>query len=554
MAYTNGNAAHHRTYQPAAAHATQPTVQPVEVLIIGCGIAGSTTALTLADAGIPVTVVTRAKRPEDSNTFWAQGGIIYQGVNDSPALLSEDILRAGAGHCRPQAVQLLAEQGPQAVRRLLLERVSVPFDQTQGGEWSLALEGGHTIPRIVHAADATGKAIELALLNALAAHPQITLLTGHTAIDLVTPVGSAAKGIGVYMLNQASGNVLTFHADKVVLATGGVGQIYPHTTNPKGARGDGLAMAARFGATISDAEFMQFHPTGFYHNGAVHFLVSEAVRGAGARLVHADGQPFMAHYDATWRDLAPRDVVARAIHREMHERQVEQVYLDLRSYVPREEILNHFPNIYKGCRRFGIDMTTDLVPVVPAAHYFCGGVQVDEWGRTDCPHLYAVGETACTGLHGANRLASTSLLEGLVWGERAAHHIQAVRRAPSYGRHNSVPLWSGRQETEPQHHEQRPTLATHRLRDLFHAVQTVMWEQVGLVRTTSGLATAQAQLAHLQAEIAQCYADGPLNDALIGLQNAVQSAVIIAAAAAANRRSIGCHYRIEEEARQSLAA
>ena len=559
MAYANGSTAHHRTYQPAAAEAMSPTVQSVAVLIIGCGIAGSTTALTLADAGIPVTVVTRARRPEDSNTFWAQGGIIYQGVNDSPALLSEDILRAGAGHCRPQAVKLLAEHGPQAVRRLLLERVGVGFDQTHSGELSLALEGGHTIPRIVHAADATGKAIEIALLNALVAHPQITLLTGHTAIDLVKPTGSGANGIGVYVLDQASGKVLTFYAAKVVLATGGLGQIYPHTTNPKGARGDGLAIAARFGATITDAEFMQFHPTGFYHNGAVHFLVSEAVRGAGARLVHADGQPFMARYDATWRDLAPRDVVARAIHQEMHERQVEQVYLDLRSYVPREEILNHFPNIDKGCRRFGIDMTTDLVPVVPAAHYFCGGVQVDEWGRTDRPHLYAVGETACTGLHGANRLASTSLLEGLVWGERAAHHIQAALNMPIDSRPNTVPLWPGPQEiehqhSERQHDEQRLTTATRRQRDLFHAVQTVMWDHVGLVRTTSGLATAQVQLAHLQAEIAQCYAAGPLNDAMIGLRNAAQSATLIAAAAAANRRSLGCHYRLEEEALQPLAA
>lgn len=514
-----------------------------EVLILGCGIAGCTAALTLADAGIPVTVVTRAKAPEESSTSWAQGGIIYQGEDDSPDLLAEDIERAGAGHAYPPAVRLLAEAGPGAVERVLLDRVGVEFDITPAGKLSLAREGGHSLPRIIHASDASGRAIQLAMLKALAAHPQITLLTSTTAIDLLTPAHHSPNRqaiyqppscVGAYLLNNTTGFVKRCRARKTILATGGLGQIFLQSTNPPGARGDGIAMAHRAGVDIINAEFVQFHPTAFYARQKAQFLVSEAVRGAGARLVDANGTPFMEKYDSEWKDLAPRDVVARSIHREMLANDVTHVYLDLRSYVSQQEIHEHFPNIRQSALEFGIDIAADLVPVVPAAHYFCGGIRVDEWGCTNLQNLYAIGEVSCTGLHGANRLASTSLLEGLVWGERAAWHIQE-RLAESNG-HDSIEIrpweYSGLTPADPALMAQDMSTIKH-----------IMWNYVGLVRTTPRLERALRELRQLELEIEQFYRNACLSDALIGLRNAVQAAGIVANAAWRNKTSMGCHYR-----------
>ena len=416
-----------------------PEYLETDVLILGSGIAGATTALTLADAGVPVTVVTRAAEPADTNTYWAQGGIIYEGKEDSPELLAEDIERAGDGHCNPMAVRILSENGPGALRRVLLERAKVDFDREEDGSLALALEGGHSVPRIAHAADATGKSIEIALLNAIRSHPNVRLLTRHTAVDLLTPshqglnrlaVYDRRSCVGAYVYDQAADRVRRILARKTILATGGLGQIFLRTTNPAGSRGDGIAMAWRAGVRIINAEFVQFHPTCFFYRNAARFLISEAVRGAGARLVNAAGEPFMQNYAPEWKDLAPRDVVARSIHHEMLNNDVSNVYLDLRNYVSQEEILSHFPTIHEHCLEFGVDIARDLVPVVPAAHYFCGGVWVDEWGLSSHRHLYAVGEVSCTGVHGANRLASTSLLEGLVFGERAAaaYSADAARR------------------------------------------------------------------------------------------------------------------------------
>lgn len=514
-----------------------------DVLIIGSGIAGATTALLLADAGIPVVVVTRARKPQDSNTFWAQGGIIYKGEDDSPALLAEDVIRAGAGHSNPRAVQILAEEGPTAVRELLLERVGVEFDRTNDGDLSLALEGGHTLPRIIHATDATGKAIEIALVRAVEAHPNITLLTGHTAVDLLTPshhsrdrlsVYEPRACIGAYLLNQDSGAVIRALAKITVVATGGLGQIFLRSTNPAGSRGDGIAMADRAGVRIINTEFVQFHPTAFYRQGAARFLVSEAVRGAGARLVHADGQPFMQKYDADWKDLAPRDVVARSIHREMLANNVSNVFLDLRSHIPREEILSHFPTIYEKSLEYGVDITKDLVPVVPAAHYACGGIWVDEWGVTTMNHLYAVGEVACTGLHGANRLASTSLLEGLVWGRRASQHILAELPKADLYPPELIPDWEylGNESADPALISQDMSTVKH-----------IMWNYVGLVRTTPRLERALRDLRDLESEIEGFYRTRRLTDDLIGLRNAVRTASVVTNAAWQNKTSMGCHYR-----------
>ena len=514
-----------------------------EVLIIGCGIAGGVAALQLADAGIPVTVVTRAQEPGESNTYYAQGGIIYRGAGDSPALLSADVLRAGAGHSNPGAVAILAHEGPPLVRQMLIERIGAPFDRSADGELSLALEGGHSVARIAHAADATGKAIETALLQALRAHNNVTLLTGHTAIDLLTPSHHALNRlavyepqscVGAYILDQAADRVLRCLARHTVLATGGLGQIFLCTTNPAGARGDGVAMAYRAGARVINMEFVQFHPTTFYHPQAPRFLISEAVRGEGARLVNANGEPFMQKYDPEWKDLAPRDVVSRSIYREMLLRDVPNVYLDLRSHISEQRIPEHFPNIYQACLAYDVDITRDLAPVVPGAHYACGGVWTDEWGRTTLDRLYAVGEVACTGVHGANRLASTSLLEGLLWGHRAARHIlehRAEREAPNA---DDIPPWRDDGLKPPD-----PALVQQDM----STIKQMMWNYVGLVRTTRRLERALSELRHLETEIDQFYRATRITDGVIGLRNAVRTAVIVAAAAWENKTNMGCHYR-----------
>lgn len=514
-----------------------------EVLVLGTGIAGATTALRLAEAGIDVTLVTRADQPEDTNTDWAQGGIVYRGEGDSVDLLEEDIQHAGAEHCNPKAVQILASEGPDLVQRLLIDQLAVPFDHEPDGSLALVLEGGHSLQRIIHATDATGHAIQSALLTAVSKQANIRLLTNHTAIDLLTPAHHARnrlevyepqRCIGAYLLNRQTGKVTRALAQRTVLATGGLGQIFLHTSNPTGSRGDGLAMAYRAGARVINAEFIQFHPTTFYHRNAPRSLISEAVRGDGARLVHADGQPFMQKYDPEWKDLAPRDLVARSIHLEMLRKGVPNVYLDLRTYIPTERIRAHFPHIIQACLEYGVDPTRDLVPVAPAAHYFCGGVWVDEWGQTTIERLYAAGEVSCTGVHGANRLASTSLLEGLVWGWRAAGHIIEYLPNDPPPDPDDIPSWENAGLQVPD-----PALITQDL----SVIQHIMWNYVGLVRTTNRLDRALRELRQLETEIERFYRVSRVSDDLIGLRNAVRSAVIVAAAAWENKTSLGCHYR-----------
>ena len=513
-----------------------------DVLVIGCGIGGGTAALKLAQHGLHVTLITRSHDPENSSTAWAQGGIIYRGHDDSPQLLAEDIERAGAGFSNPKAVRILAEEGPELVRDILIEQLGVPFDH-HGDGVALALEGGHRLPRIAHAADATGAAIEKALLAALRKEPNVSLLAAHTAIDLITPSHHAINRlaiyepqscVGAYVLERDTGRIKRVLAKRTVLATGGLGQIFLYTTNPNGARGDGLAMAYRAGARVINAEFVQFHPTAFAKQGAPRFLITEAVRGDGGRLVHEDGEPFMHKYDPDWRDLAPRDVVARGIYFEMLERGVPHVYLNLRDYIAPDRIREHFPNIYRQCLEYGVDMTRDLVPVAPAAHYFCGGVWADEYGRTTIERLYAVGEVSCTGLHGANRLASTSLLEGLVWGVRAADHIAAHIPGDRPHDPSDIPEW---RENGVEHPD--PALIAQDM----GVIRGLMWNYVGLVRTKPRLDRALSELRHLETEIERFYRKSKVTDELIGLRNAVRSAVIVAQAAWENKRSIGTHYR-----------
>jgi L-aspartate oxidase len=521
----------------------QPEFIATDVLVLGCGIAGGVAALQLATAGMCVVVATLADRPEESNTVYAQGGIIFKGVDDSPHLLVEDILRAGGGLSYQKSAEILAYEGPGLVEEILVKTLNVPFDHASDGDYSLVLEGGHTVHRILHAADSTGNAIEKALIQKLQSLPNVTILTRHTAVDLLTPahhsihrqaIYESPSCVGAYVLDQRTGIVRRCLAKSTILATGGLGQIYLRTTNSFSARGDGLAMAYRAGARSINCEFIQFHPTAFFLEGAPCFLISEAVRGAGARLVHSDGQPFMQKYDPDWKDLSSRDLVSRSIHNEMLQNNVPNVYLDLRSNLPSTEIKTRFPAIYRQCKQYGIDISEDLIPVVPAAHYFCGGVWVDEWGKTTIQNLYAVGEVACTGVHGANRLPSTSLLEGLVWGHRSAKHILSVFRDLKKPDQSTMPTW---QETGS--HTPDPAL----LQQDLTAIKHIMWNYVGLVRTSRRLQRALRELRHLENEVERFYRAVKLTDTLLGLRNAVRTALIVTIAAWENKSSMGCHYR-----------
>jgi L-aspartate oxidase len=523
---------------------------PIEtdVLVIGSGVAGAATALRLAqDRQREVTVLNRTYDMEESNTRYAQGGIVARGEEDSADLLVQDVLRAGAGLSLPSAARRLAEQGPDLVRQVLLETCGVPFDREDDGSLALTREGGHSVSRILHVGDATGRAIEEALIAHLETLPNVKLLPGSTAVDLITSSHHSRDPLavyapitchGAYVLDRAGNEVHRYLAGATVLATGGLGRVYRHTTNPPGARGDGLAMAYRAGARMINAEYIQFHPTTLAVPGTDNFLISEAVRGEGARLYTPDGRHFMDQVAPQWGDLAPRDVVARAIHHEMLEHGYPYVHLDVASAMAPDRIRERFPTIYETCLQAGIDITQSPIPVVPAAHYFCGGVQVDARGRTTLARLYAVGEVSCTGVHGANRLASTSLLEGLVWGDRAGRDI-AARDDLRLVDAADIPPWLDVSEGPAAD----PVLVYRDTR----TIQNIMWLYVGLARSTRRLARALRDLNHLWGAIDEFYRSTRLNDNLIGLRNLAQSAWIVTRAAWHNRDSRGAHYRVDAE-------
>jgi L-aspartate oxidase len=494
-----------------------------------------------------VTVITRAYAPEETNTRYAQGGIVARGHDDSAELLIKDIVRAGAGLSLPSAVNIIAEEGPPLVQQLLVEDLDVPFDRDEDGNLRYTREGGHAVSRILHVGDATGHAIEKALIARLQALDNVDLWIGSTAVDLITSSHHSNNPLaiyepitchGAYILDRAGNKVDRVLAKATVLATGGVGKIYRHTTNPASARGDGLAMAYRAGARVLNAEYIQFHPTTLAVPGMDNFLISEAVRGEGARLYTPDGRHFMDTYAPQWGDLAPRDVVARAIHHEMLEYGFPHVLLDLASAMEASRIPERFPTIYETCAEAGIDITGEPIPVVPAAHYFCGGVHVDDRGRSTLNGLYAIGEVSCTGVHGANRLASTSLLEGLVWGHRAAEDI--ARRADlELVDGDTIPPWRDVSEGDGPD----PVLVYRDSR----TIQNIMWLYVGLARNTHRLARALRDLNHLWAVIDEFYRSTRLNDRLIGLRNMAQAAWIVTRAAWHNRQSLGAHYREDAE-------
>jgi len=519
-----------------------------DVLIIGCGIAGATAALRLArDPRCSIMVLTRDPDPHESNSRYAQGGIIGRGADDSADLLFKDILAAGAGASNPETVRILAEEGPALIQDVLVEQAGIRFDSQPDGEPEYGMEAAHSRRRILHVGDGTGEAIMQGLVAAMQRCPNITILNNMTAVDLITyphhsrdPLATYAPVVchGAFAFDRNERTIHRYVAAATILATGGVGRIYRNTSNPQGARGDGLAMANRAGARIVNAEYVQFHPTTLAAPGAEGFLISEAVRGEGGVLLTPDGRAFMADYSPQWKDLAPRDVVARSIHHQMETHGYSYVLLDIASHMSADAIRERFPNIYATCLRAGIDMTAEPIPVVPAAHYFCGGVLVDEWGRSNVQNLYAVGEISCTGLHGANRLASTSLLEGLVWGDRAARHIAETLEQPTStdlpGR-DDIPQWdeSGLVEAAD----------SALIQGDMQTIQNIMWHYVGVARSGPRLARAIRELRHMTNEIETFYRATRLSDGLIGLRNAVEVALIIAQAAFHNRQSRGCHFR-----------
>jgi L-aspartate oxidase len=518
-----------------------------EVLIIGCGIAGATAAIRLArDSKRRITILTRAADPHQSNTNYAQGGIIGRGPDDSAELLAEDILAAGAGVSSPKAAEILAAEGPPLLRDVLQNTAGVVFDHDDEGDPIWGQEAAHSRRRILHVGDRTGRAIMNGLIQQLQQFSNINIETNVTAVDLITFPHHSRDPLdnyrpischGAYVFSRERKTVHRYLAKATVLATGGLGRIYRNTTNPIGARGDGLAMAHRAGARIANAEYVQFHPTALAVPGAEGMLISEAVRGEGGVLLTPDLRPFMADYSPEWKDLAPRDIVARAIHHEMETHGYSHVLLDIASHMAAEAIRERFPYIYQECKRVGVDISREPVPVVPAAHYFCGGVLVDEWGRANIENLYAIGEISCTGVHGANRLASTSLLEGLVWGNRAALELERsldeeTKKVPSF---DDVPRWdeSGL-SAEPD-----PAL----IQGDMQTIQNIMWHYVGLVRNADRLSRAIRELRHLWNEIETFYRTTRLSDGLIGLRNGVEVALIVAQAAQHNRQSRGSHYR-----------
>jgi len=515
-------------------------IHHTDVLIIGAGIAAGAAALTAADRGRQVTMATRLAEPIDCATGHAQGGIIYKGENDYPDLLVRDILEAGAGISSDEAARQLAQRGPQLVESVLLERLGVAFDRDEQGAFDITEEGAHSLPRILHVGDLTGRAIEEQLLGAVRHHPNIQFLSQATAIDLLTlshhsrdrrDVYRPPTCVGAYLLDHATNQVDVHFAREIVLATGGLGQIFLHTTNPPGARGDGIAMAYRAGARLINLEYIQFHPTTLYVDSS-NFLISESLRGEGGVLVDAEGRPFMDKYHPRG-SLAPRDIVARAIHEEMLGQGIPCVYIDITDK-PADWLRNRFPNIHRRCLEEGIDLTADPIPVVPAAHYSCGGVAADLQGHTSIDRLWAVGEVSCTGLHGANRLASTSLLEGLVWGVESGQAIADRLDARDYY-FPQVDEWK---------HENEPTDPALINQD-WMTIRYTMWNYVGLVRSRRRLQRARHILRELQMEVEDFYRRAAVSDAMIGLRNGVQTALAVTFAALENPQSIGCHYRTD---------
>lgn len=520
-----------------------------DFLVIGSGIAGLTFALKVAEYG-RVTVITKAS-PEESNTKYAQGGIAGV-LADSDSFESHiaDTLEAGAGRCDEKVVRMVVSEAPERIQEMIAW--GARFDRKSDGTFDLAKEGGHSTHRVLHYKDSTGNEMERTLLEAVRSHPSIVIHDHYFAVDLMTQhhlgqeVNRTTPGItcyGAYLLNTRTQQVETLLARCTLVATGGLGQVYRATTNPVIATGDGVAMVYRAKGQVKDMEFVQFHPTALYRPGeSPSFLISEAVRGFGAKLVTKNGEPFLSRYDPR-EELAPRDIVARAIDHELKSSGDGFVCLDARHLDP-EGFIEHFPGIYQKCLSVGIDPLKQLIPVVPAAHYSCGGVAVDEFGRSSIGRLYAAGECACTGLHGANRLASNSLLEALVFAHRAAQ--SAVSVFSDYAFEEAVPDWNAEGTVQPNEW----VLITHNRQELQH----VMSDYVGIVRSDLRLKRAIDRLRILYGETEALYERTVVSPALCELRNMITVSYLIVKAAMARKESVGLHFSTDHPPTSRQAA
>jgi L-aspartate oxidase len=509
-----------------------------DILVIGCGLAGAVASIIAADNGKNVVIITKTEQVLSGNTPHAQGGIIYKGIDDTPEQLAKDVMTAGAGHCWEPAVMQLAALGPQLVEKLLFGRFNVDFDK-DGEQLDVTKEGAHSLRRIIHCKDTTGNHIQQAVLSTLVNHPNITILTNHIAVDLLTLSHHSKNSVDIYKHPACFGAIVfdmqqevTFpiFAGKTILATGGLGQIFINTTNPVEATGDGIALAMRAGVRCFNLEYIQFHPTAFYNEQRqkVKFLISESMRGEGARLIDRNGDEFMYRFHSQG-SLAPRDVVARSIQTILNETGSSYVYLDI-SFKGEQWLKSRFPGIYRHCLEHGIDISKQPIPVVPAAHYSCGGVGVNLNGRTSFQRLYAVGEISCTGIHGANRLASTSLLEALVWGYTAGMDAALDKEDEHY----FPPIYDWVSETEPLD----PALLTQD----WNTVKNTMWNYVGLFRTKQRLTRARQMLNELHSETDKFYKCAKLSREIIELRNGIETAIAVTNAASESPVSRGSHF------------
>ena len=512
-----------------------PSDAPWDYLVIGSGIAGLTFALRVADSG-RVAIVTK-DRTDESNSSYAQGGVAtVWSPEDSFESHAADTIRAGAGLCHEDVVEMVVHEGPDRIRELIA--LGTRFDSHLTGdavEYDLGREGGHSRRRVLHAGDLTGQEIVRALSVAVRRHPSVHLLEGVLAVDLLMDRRAAQPTCwGAYVYDRATGDVRTLRARATALCSGGAGKVYLYTTNPDVATGDGVAIAYRAGAAVGNMEFFQFHPTCLFHPQAKSFLISEALRGEGARLRAPDGRLFMPGYHPD-AELAPRDVVARAIDHEMKVHGYECVYLDI-THQPATFLAERFPHILQRCRELGIDIAREWIPVVPAAHYMCGGVVTDRDGRAHIGRLYAAGEVAMTGLHGANRLASNSLLEGLVFGHRAGTHARALLERDATAP-PPMPQWNPGTAVNSD----ESVVVTQN----WDEVRRTMWNFVGIVRSDRRLERARKRIAMLQEEIREYYWDFLVTGDLLELRNIATVAALIVRSALMRRESRGLHYTID---------